>query len=64
MSNFIVETKSGNFLLVAGATSSHEAIKTALARAVEFGIPVAARLTSLDPLEPEPPLSMYLTVRR
>jgi hypothetical protein len=64
MSNLIVETKSGNFLLVGGATSPQEAIKIALLRAVEFGIPVAARLTSPDPLEPEPAIAMYLSPTR
>ena len=64
MHDFIVQTRSGRFLLVANATDSQEAIKTALERAPEFGIPVEARLTSDDPLEPEPPITMYLTTRR
>jgi hypothetical protein len=63
MSNFIVETKKG-FLLVAGATTLHEAMKAALTRAPEFGVPIEARPTSPDPLEPEPPIALYLTARR
>ena len=64
MNNFIVKTGKGQFLLVAGATNSQEAMKIALMRAPEFGIPIEAHLTSPDPLEPEPPIVMYLTVRR
>ena len=64
MNSFIVKTRLGKFLLVAGATNSQEALKVALMRAPEFGIPIEARLTSADPLEPEPPIEMYLTVKR
>ena len=64
MNDFIVETRKGKFLLVAGANNSQEAMKIALMRASEFGIPLEARLTSADPLEPEPQIVMYLTVGR
>jgi hypothetical protein len=62
MNSYIVETKSGYFLLVAGATNSQEAMKAAVSRAPQFGIPVGARLTSPDPWEPEPPIALYLMV--
>ena len=62
MNSYIVETESGNFLIVAGARDGCEAMNTARTRAPEFGIPVKARLTSPDLWDPEPPIALYLVV--
>jgi len=64
MSSYLIKTRSGNFLLVAGAESAHEAMNTARSYAHQFGIPLEARPTSANPLEPEPPIALYLTAGR
>jgi hypothetical protein len=64
MNSYIVKTESGYFLLVAGATDSREAMKTARTHAAQFGIPIEARQTCADAWEPEPDIALYLTVAR
>jgi hypothetical protein len=61
MKSYIVGTRDGQFVVVAGAKNPDEAMKTVLSRAPELGIPVGARLASSDPFDPEPPIAMYLT---
>ena len=63
MDSYIVETKSGYFVLVADASDSDNAMKTARTRAPQFGVPVAARLAPADPWDPEPPIALYLVAR-
>jgi hypothetical protein len=61
--DFLVEMKKGltvRYLLIAGASSSMDAMRTAQPYSIAYGVPSSARRVSADHSEPEPPISLYI----